>query len=46
VTSATFSPSLDRPIALGYVLRDFVAPGTAVRVDNLTGTVVDLPFIK
>lgn len=46
VTSATFSPSLDRPIALGYVQRDFVAPGTALRVNGLPGTVVELPFIK
>ena len=28
VTSATWSPALGRPIALGYVHRDFVEPGT------------------
>jgi folate-binding protein YgfZ len=30
VTSAAYSPSLDRWIALGYVHRDFAEPGTAV----------------
>jgi folate-binding protein YgfZ len=30
VTSATWSPSLQHPIALGYVHRDFVTPGTRV----------------
>ena len=32
VTSATISPALDRPIALAYVHRDFVQPGTPVVV--------------
>lgn len=32
ITSATFSPTLGRTIALGYVHRDFVEPGTAVTV--------------
>ncbi len=32
VTSATFSPTLGRVIALGYVHRDFVEPGTTVTV--------------
>ena len=30
VTSAVWSPALQRPIAMGYVRRDFVEPGTAV----------------
>ena len=34
VTSATFSPALARPIALGYVLRDFAEAGTQVEVDG------------
>ena len=29
VTSAAMSPALGRPIALGYVHRDFVEPGTS-----------------
>ena len=33
VTSAAWSPALARPIALGYVHRDFVEPGTHVSVD-------------
>ena len=33
VTSAALSPALGRPIAIGYVHRDFVEPGTAVTVD-------------
>ena len=32
VTSAALSPALARPIAMGYVHRDFVEPGTAVAV--------------
>ena len=37
ITSASWSPALRRPIALGYVQRDFVTPGTRVVVQ---GTVV------
>ena len=32
ITSAVASPDLGRPIALGYVHRDFVEPGTEVSV--------------
>lgn len=32
VTSAAFSPSLNRVVGLGYVHRDFVAPGTNVTI--------------
>jgi glycine cleavage system aminomethyltransferase T len=49
VTSAVMSPALDRPIALGYVHRDFVEPGTSVAVvtaDATVGaTVTEMPFI-
>jgi glycine cleavage system aminomethyltransferase T len=45
VTSATRSPALDRPIALGYVHRDFVAPGTEVRVDGASARVTAVPFV-
>lgn len=39
VTSAAFSPALARPIALGYVHRDFVEPGTHVSVDGADAVV-------
>jgi len=46
VTSATFSPSLTRPAALGYVHRDFVAPGTVVSIEaSGDATVAALPFL-
>jgi folate-binding protein YgfZ len=49
VTSAVFSPALGKPIALGYVGRDHVTPGTAVTIvhagEQLTATVADLPFV-
>jgi tRNA-modifying protein YgfZ len=45
VTSSTRSPALGVPIALGYVHRDFVEPGTKVTVDGAEGEVVTLPFV-
>ena len=45
VTSAVRSPALARPIALGYVHRDFTAPGTAVSVEGVFATVAELPFV-
>lgn len=48
VTSATRSPALDRPIALGYVHRDFAEPGHRVAVgvaSGATATVTQLPFV-
>jgi folate-binding protein YgfZ len=45
VTSATFSPALARPIALGYVHRDFVEPGTAVAVGGTDAIVSALPLV-
>ena len=50
VTSAVMSPSAGRPVALGYVHRDFVEPGTAVTIAagdaSLPATVVELPFVR
>lgn len=50
VTSAVASPALGKPIALGYVHRDFVNPGTAVAVvagdSRLAATVTELPFVR
>jgi len=49
ITSAASSPALARPIAMGYVHRDFVEPGTVVTVviaDQLLPVVVThLPFV-
>jgi folate-binding protein YgfZ len=45
ITSATFSPALQRAIALGYVHRDFVDPGTKVSVGSEEGAVTALPFV-
>jgi folate-binding protein YgfZ len=45
VTSATWSPAADRPIALGYVHRDFVEPGTEVAVDGSAAVVTVLPLV-
>jgi folate-binding protein YgfZ len=46
ITSAVRSPALDRPIALGYVHRDFVEPGTVLSVGESTTTVTRLPFVN
>ena len=48
VTSATWSPALNRPIALGYVHRDFAEPDHRVIVGGESGdpaTVAQLPFV-
>jgi aminomethyltransferase len=49
VTSGCFAPSLNAPIALGYVRADLATPGTAldliVRDKPLPGVVAPLPFI-
>ncbi len=45
ITSAVASPALGRPIALGYVHRDFVDPGTAVSVGGNVAVVAQLPFV-
>jgi folate-binding protein YgfZ len=49
VTSAAWSPRLRRSVALAYVHRDFVSPGTAVAVqcggDDVSATVRPLPMV-
>ncbi len=49
VTSAAHSPALDRPIALGYVHRDLVEPGTQLDVliaeERTPAVVMALPFV-
>jgi folate-binding protein YgfZ len=46
VTSSTFSPHLDRTIALGYLKYDFLEPGTSVKIGESFGEVSELPFIR
>lgn len=50
ITSVVRSPALERPIALGYLHRDFVEPGTIVEVATAAGaataTVTRLPFVE
>jgi folate-binding protein YgfZ len=46
VTSAAMSASLQHPIALGYVHRDFVTPGTRVNVEGTAAEVTALPFVR
>ncbi len=49
VTSGCFAPTLQAPIALGYVTAACAAPGTALRLivrgKPLTGIVTALPFV-
>jgi folate-binding protein YgfZ len=49
VTSAAHSPALGKPIALGYVHRDHIAPGSRITVAHgdasLAATVTALPFV-
>jgi folate-binding protein YgfZ len=40
ITSATWSPAAGRPIALGYIHRDFTEAGTPVEVRSTPGVVV------
>jgi aminomethyltransferase len=50
ITSKTYSPHLGRTIALGYLKYDYLAPGTAVKINNgeeeLTAQVTELPFVQ
>jgi len=50
ITSGTFSPSLQKPVALGYVPRDNAKSGSklevAIRNRRFTATVVKPPFYK
>ena len=51
LTSVTFSPALNRTIALGYVKYDYLAPGTEVRVSSANDSqtaarVASLPFVR
>lgn len=47
VTSSAWSPALGRPIALGYVKRDYLEPGTRLATaDGVVVTVAALPFTR
>jgi len=49
VTSGGFSPQLQRPIAMGYVSREFAAPGVALATElrgaRIGVDVAPLPFV-
>ena len=50
VTSGTFSPTLQKPIAMGYVRPEFAEPGTELQIDirgrQEPARVVQLPFYR
>lgn len=50
ITSTTFSPKLNRAIALGYVKYDQLGPGTAVNVtgaeSETSGVTAELPLVR
>jgi glycine cleavage system aminomethyltransferase T len=50
ITSTVYSPARQRNIALGYVRREVLTPGTPLQVrtqDNtIDATVAELPFYK
>jgi folate-binding protein YgfZ len=50
VTSAVFSPSVGRPIALGYVNREYVTPGTEIEIAHgdrrIPTLVTEVPFVR
>jgi folate-binding protein YgfZ len=46
VTSSAASPALKRSIALAYVHRDFLEPGTVVSVGEQRAEVTALPFVS
>ncbi|MHB8483953.1 MAG: CAF17-like 4Fe-4S cluster assembly/insertion protein YgfZ [Nitrospiria bacterium] len=50
VTSAVFSPWLQKTVAMAYIQRQFIQPGTPVEIDHqdkkLSAVVTELPFYK
>jgi folate-binding protein YgfZ len=46
ITSSVRSIALDRPIALAYLQREFVAPGTQVTVNGRPAVVAQPPFFQ
>ena len=45
ITSMTYSPKLEKMIALAYVRYDYLAQGTELMAGEVAATVQDLPFI-
>ena len=46
ITSVTFSPQLEKQIALGFVRYDYLAEGTELKIGEMTATVKHLPFVE
>ncbi len=46
ITSATYSPKLEKNIALAFVRYDYLAEGTELKVNEVTATVKNLPFVQ
>jgi tRNA-modifying protein YgfZ len=46
ITSSARSIALGRPIALAYLQRDFIAPGTPVSIAGASAVVTALPFVR
>ncbi|MEO7658015.1 MAG: glycine cleavage T C-terminal barrel domain-containing protein [Pyrinomonadaceae bacterium] len=46
VTSAAYSPKLDKSIALAYVRYDYLAEGTELEMGGSRAIVTDLPFLR
>lgn len=46
ITSAAFSPKLDRTIALGYVRYDYLSEGTDLMAETTSAKVITLPFAE
>lgn len=46
ITSVTFSPKLEKTIALAFVRYDYLAEGTELKVGDFTAKVKDLPFAE
>ncbi len=46
ITSVTFSPTLEKHLALAYVRYDYLAENTALKIGETTATVKNLPFIE
>jgi folate-binding protein YgfZ len=50
VTSSTYSPALNRAIAMGYLRREVLEPGTLIQVDRAGDSIIcevtALPFVS
>lgn len=46
ITSATYSPKLEKEIAIGYVRFDYLVEGTELKADDVSVRVTELPFVN